>query len=312
MLRLLSLLQTHRKWTGTELADRLDVSARTLRRDIDRLRSLGYEVHADRGIDGGYQLESGSSLPPLLFDDQEAVAIAVGLRTATAGTLDGIEEVSVQALAKLERVLPARLRSRISALSSHTVPMNWPGPTIDPTTLTAIAQACRDQERLRFEYQTREGAEAERRVEPYRLVVIGRRWYLVAWDLDRDDWRTFRVDRLHTVVATGWRFDGRTLPGDDVAAFVTESFAAAPARYESRVTLHASAEEVAERVRHLGGMVEPVDETTCVLVAKSDWLDWLAASIALVGVDFEVDEPPELVDHIRSLAARLSAATPAP
>ncbi len=311
MLRLLSLLQTHRVWTGPELADRLEVSRRTLRRDIDRLRELGYTVHARRGAEGGYQLEAGPSLPPLLFDDQEAVAIAVGLRTATVGSLAGVEEISVQALAKLEQVLPTRLRSRISALSRYTVPMAASGPTVDPGTLTAIAQACRDQERLRFAYQTRRGVESERRVEPHRLVSMGRRWYLVAWDLDRDDWRTFRVDRLHTVVNTGWRFDVRSLPGGDVAAFVAESIAAAPARYEALVTLHAPLEEVSERMKHVSdGPLESVDHGKCLLRTKSDYLEWLAASITLIGVDFEVHEPPELIEHIRELASRLAAATP--
>lgn len=313
MLRLLSLLQTHRLWAGTELADRLEVSRRTLRRDIDRLRALGYTVSARRGADGGYQLEAGSSLPPLLFDDEEAVAIAVGLRTATVGTLAGIDEVSVRALAKLEQVLPARLRSQISALTTYTVPMAPSGPTVDPGALTAIAQACRDQERLRFGYQTKEGVESDRRVEPHRLVSMGRRWYLVAWDLDRDDWRTFRVDRLHTVANTRWRFDARSLPADDAAAFVSGAIAAAPARYEARVTFHAPADEVAARMRHVAeAALEPVDDRTCMLRTKSDSLEWLAASITLIGVDFEVHEPPELIDHIRNLTARLSAATPPP
>ena len=311
MLRLLTLLQAHRQWSGTQLADRLDVSPRTLRRDIDRLRGLGYTVHAQRGVDGGYQLESGSALPPLLFDDQEAVAIAVGLRTAAVGSLDGIEEVSVQALAKLERVLPARLRSRISAFGSHTVPMAGPGPTVDPAVLTVITQACRDQERLRFGYVARDGNEAERRVEPYRLVVAGRRWYLLAWDLDRDDWRTFRVDRANGVTSTGWRFEARTLPDDDVAAYVARALSSAPARYEALVTLHVGADDIADRLRHMDGTVEAVDEHTCLLRTKSDWLEWLAASITLLGVDFEVSEPPELVDHIRRLSTRLSAAVPA-
>jgi predicted DNA-binding transcriptional regulator YafY len=310
MLRLLSLLQSHRQWSGTELADRLEVSPRTLRRDIDRLRTLGYTVHSQRGFDGGYQLDSGSALPPLLFDDQEAVAIAVGLRTATVG-LEGIEEISVQALAKLERVLPARLRSRISAFTTHTVPVVWPGPTVDPTALTIIAQACRDQERLRFGYQTREGAEGERRVEPYRLVVAGRRWYLLAWDLDRDDWRTFRVDRLHDVASTGWRFEARTLPAEDVAAFVAAAFANVPARYEARVTLHASAADVAGRLGHLEGAVEPLDEHTSLLRSRSDSLEWLAAGLTVIGVDFEVEGPPELIEHLRRLTVRLSAAVPA-
>lgn len=311
MLRLLSLLQTHRYWTGGELAERLGVSPRTLRRDIDRLRALGYRVQARRGVEGGYQLEAGSALPPLLLDPEEAVAIAVGLRTATSGTLTGIEETSVQALAKLERVLPPRLRRRINALSTSIVPMGASGPRVDAETLTVIAHACRDQERIRFAYRTREGVESERRVEPYRLVSAGRRWYLVAWDVDRQDWRTFRVDRQQSVVATGWRFEARRLPAKDAAAFVAEAIAASPARYEAVVTLRAPAEEVARRMRHVAeGQLERIDDGTCTLRTKGDSLEWLAAGITLIGVDFEVHEPAELIEHIRNLSARLAASIP--
>lgn len=311
MLRLLSLLQTHRYWTGPELAERLGVSPRTLRRDVDRLRALGYRVHARRGVEGGYRLEAGSSLPPLLLDDEEAVAIAIGLRTATSGTLSGIEEISVQALAKLEQVLPPRLRRRINALNTSIVPMAASGPRIDAGVLTAIAHACRDQERIRFAYRTREGVESERRVEPYRLVSAGRRWYLVAWDLDREDWRTFRVDRLQAVGATGWRFEARPLPAEDAAAFVTEAIAASPARYQALVTLRAPVEEVAQRMRYVAeGALERVNGNTCILRTKGDSLEWLAASIILIGVDFEVREPTELISYIRSLSTRLAGSIP--
>lgn len=312
MLRLLSLLQTHRFWRGSELAERLEVSARTLRRDVDRLRALGYTVHARRGADGGYQLEAGSSLPPLLLDDEEAVAIAVGLRTATAGPLTGIEEISLQALAKLEHILPPRLRSRIKALSTTIVPMIGSGPNIDPATLATIAQACRDQARIRFSYRRRDGVEGERRVEPHRVVSAGRRWYLVAWDVQRDDWRTFRVDRLHSVATTGWRFESRALPVADAAVFVREAIAAMPARYNATVTLHAPIEDVRRRMRHLGDSpLERIDDQRCLLRTKGDSLEWLVASLTLLGVDFEVHEPPELVEHIRTLSARLAAATSA-
>lgn len=311
MLQLLSLLQNHRYWTGGELAERLGVSARTLRRDVDRLRALGYRVNARRGAEGGYQLEAGSLLPPLVLDDAEAVAIAIGLRTATTGTLTGIEEISVQALAKLEQVLPPRLRRRINALSTSIVPIAGSGPRVDATTLSVIAHACRDQERIRFAYRTRDGVSSERRVEPYRLVSAGRRWYLVAWDVDRQDWRTFRVDRLRAVVATGWRFEARRLPAEDAAAFVTEAIAASPARYEAVVTLRAPVEEVAQRMRYVAeGPLERIDDGTCILRAKGDSLEWLAASICLIGVDFEVCEPAELIEYIRNLSARLAAALP--
>src|SRR5690606_14124940 len=197
MLRLLSLLQTHRFWPGSELAARREVSERTLRRDIDRLRELGYPVEATRGVAGGYQLQAGAALPPLLLDDEEAVAIAVGLRTAAGGVVDGIEETSVRAPAKVVQVMPPRLRRQVEALRTHTVPSPLgTGPTVDALALTVIAQACRDHERLRFTYTARAGEPSRRLVEPHSLVTAGRRWYLVAWDLERHDWRTFRVDRL--------------------------------------------------------------------------------------------------------------------
>ncbi|MDQ3781960.1 MAG: WYL domain-containing protein, partial [Actinomycetota bacterium] len=241
----------------------------------------------------------------------EAVAIAVGLRSATGGTLTGIEEISLRALAKLEQVLPGRLRVKINALSTYTVPMTASGPQIDPTTLAALAQACRDQERVRFAYRTREGVESERRVEPYRLVSAGRRWYLVAWDLVREDWRTFRVDRLRDLVATAWRFDPRVLPADDAADFVARAIAAAPARYDVVVTLHVSTDEAAHRMRYVAeGQLEAVDDGRCRFRTKGDSLEWLAASILLIGVDFEVHQPVELIDHIREITGRLAAAVP--
>jgi predicted DNA-binding transcriptional regulator YafY len=197
MLRLLSLLQTHRYWPGGELADRLEVSPRTLRRDVDRLRELGYPVDASRGVAGGYQLQAGAAVPPLLLDDEEAVAIAVGLRTAAAGAVAGFEETSVRALAKVIQLLPPRLRRRIDALQAVTSPgVLGGGPTLDASALTTIAMACRGEERLRFRYTPRAGDTSDRHVEPHRLVSLGRRWYLIAWDTGRGDWRSFRVDRL--------------------------------------------------------------------------------------------------------------------
>src|SRR3954451_16275539 len=210
MLRLLSLLQTHRYWPGGELADRLEVSSRTLRRDVDRLRDLGYPVDATRGAAGGYQLQAGAAVPPLLLDDDEAVAIAVGLRTAAAGAVGGFEETSVRALAKVIQLLPPRLRKRIDALRAVTPPgVFGGGPTLDAATLTTIAMACRSEERLRFDYTPRDGQAAARHVEPHRLVSLGRRWYLIAWDLDRADWRNFRVDRIAAPELSGTRFRPR-------------------------------------------------------------------------------------------------------
>jgi predicted DNA-binding transcriptional regulator YafY len=222
LLRLLSLLQAHREWSGADLADRLGVTPRTVRRDVDRLRELGYPVNASPGTGGGYQLGAGAELPPLLLDDEEAVAVAVGLRQAAGQGIEGIGETSVRALAKLEQVLPHRLRRRVGALTAFTVPM-LRGPqasVVDPGVLTELANACRDCERVRFEYLDHGGSPTRRTVEPHRLVCSERRWYLFAWDVDRDDWRTFRVDRITPRPPHGPRFTPRTPPAGDLAAHV--------------------------------------------------------------------------------------------
>jgi predicted DNA-binding transcriptional regulator YafY len=312
LLKLLSLLETRRDWPGEELARRLEVSGRTIRRDIERLRELGYPVDALTGPAGGYRLHAGTAMPPLLLDDDEAVAIAVGLRTAARASVTGIEETSVRALVKLEQVLPSHLRRRVNALQTATVTLAASGPTVDPETLTAIAGASRDRERLRFAYRGRDGTESRRRVEPHTLVNLGRRWYLVAWDCDREDWRTFRVDRLARLSPAGTRFTPRALPNDDPAAFVAANLSGAPSRYQARVTLHAPAEQVTGRPLFTGSTVEPIDDETCELRTSDDSLDWLAVRVAMVGVDFEVHEPPELVERIAELGARLQRAASAP
>jgi predicted DNA-binding transcriptional regulator YafY len=303
LLRLLSLLQAQRDWSGTDLAGRLGVSARTVRRDVDRLRELGYPVHATPGVAGGYRLGSGAALPPLLLDDDEAVAVAVGLRTA-AGGVTGIEETSVRALAKLEQVLPSRLRHRVNALQTYTVPVAGDGPTVDADVLTAIVGACRDHERLRFDYNDYNGAASLRFVEPHRLVNWGRRWYLVAWDTDRQDWRTFRVDRIRPRTPTGPSFTPRELPDSDVAAYVSRGVSSAAWKYRTRVLLHASVDDVAQRIPPAAGLLEPIDDHTCVFDTGANTLDTLAVYLGIMGVDFEVSEPPELLDHLRMLADR--------
>jgi predicted DNA-binding transcriptional regulator YafY len=308
LLRLLSLLQARREWPGRELAHRLQVSGRTIRRDVERLRELGYPVDALTGPAGGYRLHAGTAMPPLLLDDDEAVAIAVGLRTAAGASVTGIEETSVRALVKLEQVLPSALRRRVNAIGSATATLPADGATIDPEYLTAIAGACRDRERLRFRYRSREGVDSRRLVEPHSLVNLGRRWYLVAWDCDREDWRTFRVDRLERPAPAGRRFTPRELPGGDPAAYVATNLSAASTRHNARVTLHAPATEVAQRASYLGGSVEPIDERSCEYRASDESLDWLAARIAMLGVDFEVHEPPELSDRLLELAARFTRA----
>ena len=225
-LRLLSLLQTHRYWPGAELADRLEVSVRTLRRDVDRLRELGYPVEANRGVDGGYQLAAGAAMPPLVLDDEEAVALAVGLQAAAQGGVAGVAEASVRALAKVVPVMPPRLRRRVEALRMATVPATFAdgGPAVDPGTLTAVAQACRDAERLEFGYAAADEARTNRLVEPFRLVPLGRRWYLVAYDLHRHDWRSFPRPARRPA-PDGRPLPPRDLPADDAAAFVQPAFA---------------------------------------------------------------------------------------
>ena len=229
LLKLLSLLQTRRDWPGNELAQRLGVSGRTIRRDVERLRDLGYPVDAVTGPAGGYRLHAGTAMPPLLLDDDEAVAIAVGLRTAAGASVAGIEETSIRALVKLEQVLPSHLRRRVNALGSVLATLPASGPMVDPQALTTIASACRDRERLRFAYRSREAQDTRRHVEPHSLVNLGRRWYLVAWDCEREAWRTFRVDRLERAAATGARFEPRTLPATRIRrAFVASRLHDAP------------------------------------------------------------------------------------
>jgi predicted DNA-binding transcriptional regulator YafY len=313
LLELLAMLQARRDWPGNELADRLDVSGRTIRRDVERLRRLGYPVESLTGPAGGYRLAAGTAMPPLLLDDDEAIAIAVGLRTAARASVTGIEETAVRALVKLEQVLPAHLRQRVSALGSATVALPATGPTVDPQHLTVIAAACRDSECLRFRYQRRDEEQSRREVEPHSVVNLGRRWYLVAWDRGREDWRTFRVDRLSRPEATGVRFAPRKLPAKDAAAFVEQSITSRPNRYEARVTVHASADEMRKRMPPWWtASVEAIDATTCEYRTGDDDLHWLALRIAMLGVDCQVHEPPELVEQLRVLAERLERAAGEP
>jgi predicted DNA-binding transcriptional regulator YafY len=310
LLRLLSLLQSPRAWTGPELAARLAVTERTVRKDVERLRALGYPVTATRGSTGGYRLGAGADVPPLLLDDEEAVAVAVGLRTATAGALPGIEEPSLRALAKLERVLPSRLRRRVAALASYTVPVprDEPGPRTDPALLTLLTGLCRDRERLRFDYRTHDGGSSRRDVEPHRLVSWGTRWYLVAFDVERRAWRTYRVDRITPRTPTGPRFAPREPPADDLADYVSRRASAAAWRYRARVVVRAPAEVVGARVPAAAGTVAAVDDRTCVLETGADSVESLAVHLGLLDADFRVGGPPELVAHLRTLAERYRSA----
>ncbi|MEH0638282.1 YafY family protein [Streptomyces bottropensis] len=312
MLRLLSLLQTRRAWPGSELAERLGVSGRTVRNDIDRLRELGYPVDATRGAAGGYRLGAGATMPPLLLDDEEAVAVTIALRTATQGAVPGTEETAVRALTKLEQVLPSRLRRRVRALQTFTVavPADRPAPAVSADVLTTLVSACRDRERLRFDYLDHAGSPTRRLVEPYRAVNWGRRWYLVAWDVEREDWRTFRVDRMRPRTPTGPRFTPREPPGGDITAYVSLRVSSAAWRHHARVTVHAPATAVIERINPAVGTVQPLDADTCVLTTGADTVQTLAAHLGMLDFDFDVTEPVELVDHLRRLADRYARSTP--
>jgi predicted DNA-binding transcriptional regulator YafY len=308
LLRLLSLFQTRRYWSGVDLSERLDVTARTLRRDVDKLRSLGYPVNSTSGAAGGYHLGNGSTLPPLLLDDEEAVAVAVGLRTAASGTVTGIEEASLRALAKLQQLLPEGLRRRVTALHSFILPLSSTGPTVDSEALAVIAGACRDYQKLQFGYKNREGVASDRQVEPHRLVHTGRRWYLAAWDVHREDWRTFRVDRIGEGIEAGARFTPRPAPDGDFAAYVKRSVSHGPTPHRAIVTLHVAKETAAARLPPGAGTLEAIDEHRCLLHTGACSIDTLSVYLGLMGFDFEVREPPELVERLRTLSARYARA----
>ncbi|MFI2619467.1 helix-turn-helix transcriptional regulator [Streptomyces sp. NPDC018584] len=310
LLRLLSLLQAHREWSGADLADRLGVTSRTVRRDVDRLRELGYPVNASPGTGGGYQLGAGAELPPLLLDDDEAVAVAVGLRTAAGQGIEGIGETSVRALTKLEQVLPGRLRRRVSALHAFTVPMlRAPSQQgLDPALLTELAGVCRDSERLRFDYRDHAGSSSRRTVEPHRLVCTERRWYLVAWDLEREDWRTFRVDRLTPKPPHGPRFAPRTPPADDLAAYVSQGVSTRAFAAQAVVRLLVPLAEAAERISPADGTLEAETERSCLLRTGAASLDVMVFHVMFMGLEFEVVEPAELTDRMETFRDLLSRA----
>ncbi|MBF6078286.1 helix-turn-helix transcriptional regulator [Nocardia beijingensis] len=307
LLQLLSLLQTRRDWSGPELAARLGVTVRTVRRDVERLRELEYPVVASLGAIGGYRLEAGAALPPLLLDDEEAVAITLGLRGAAQGAIAGIEESAARALVKLQQVLPSRLRRRVDAIDATTVSLGGPaaGPLVDPEVLVVLAAAARDGERIRFRYRDKNDSESSRLAEPHSLVSAGRRWYLVAWDVDRADWRTFRVDRLTAPRPIGIRCSPRALPTEDAASFVTSQLARSRPVRPVVLRVHASAEDLAEAFRVRAEEVQPLDERTCLLRTSADSLEWTALRIAHLDLDFEVVEPAEMRDLLAGLGAKL-------
>jgi predicted DNA-binding transcriptional regulator YafY len=312
LLALLSLLQVRREWTGPELAERLEVGPRTIRRDIDKLRSLGYPIEAAPGVAGGYRLGAGGDLPPLLLDDAEAVAVALGLRTAAAGSISGIEETSVRALAKLEQVLPSRLRRRVSALGDATSAFAVDGPRIDADLLATLAGACRDSTRLRFAYVAKDERATQRHTEPCAVVHSGWRWYLVAFDLDRDDWRTFRIDRIRGRVRLVERGRRRAVPGGDPAAFVKErlhgTHADEPDALPGRIRVGAAAARVAKRVPSRYASVEAEGEGSCLVTTRGPWSRHFLMWMALLDEPIEVLGPPELSAAATALGTRLTEA----
>jgi predicted DNA-binding transcriptional regulator YafY len=314
-LRLLSLLQNHRYWPGAELAERLGVSSRTLRRDVDRLRELGYPVEAHRGVDGGYQLAAGAALPPLVVDDEEAVAIAVGLQLAAQGAAEhsAVAEASARALAKVTQVMPSRLRRQVEAVAAVTDSTTWGGSAevpVAPEMLAAAAIACRDAERVRFGYTAASGERTRRHVEPHRLVALDRRWYLVAYDLDRQDWRTFRLDRItEEIQPTGARVRHREIPGGDAAEFVRRTITEAPGAQEVIAIVAADAGPVQERVGRWA-QVRAVGPGRCeVRMNPPGSPDWPVIALGMLGADFQVlSGPPGLADRVRDWGTRFMKA----
>lgn len=305
-LQLLSLLQSHRYWSGQELADRLGTSLRTLRRDVDRLRELGYPVDADRGVGGGYQMAPGAAMPPLVLDDDEAVALTVGLHLAAQATVSGIAESAVQALAKAIQVMPSRLRRRAQALRSALASPGLadPGPTAGADTLLTLAQACRDRVRAQFGYTDAADRTSDRRVEPIQLVVAGRRWYLVCFDVDRADWRSFRLDRMGAVTLTGQRFAPRAVPGGDAAAFVEHRRARSAGDEELSAGLAGPAQLVQERIGRWA-LVTETGAGRCRVDFPAGSPDWVAFALAASGMRVEWAEPDSLRAVLRDWSERL-------
>ncbi|MFN4359355.1 MAG: helix-turn-helix transcriptional regulator [Hylemonella sp.] len=308
LLRLLSLLQTRSHWGGLELAERLAVHPRTLRRDIDRLRQLGYAIHASTGVAGGYAFRAGQALPPLLLDDEEAQAVAIALQTAAAGTVQGVEEGALRALVKLEQVMPLRLRRRVKALRAAILPLESLRPMVDAAALGSLALACRDQLRMAFAYRDGRGQASVREVEPQGLVHTDSRWYLVAWDPARDDWRTFRLDRIEGALTSGGHFKPRPGPaGGDLRAYVARSISTSSLSGEqARVVLHQPLAVMARRIPPAYATLEVLDEARCVMQCGTNHLESLAYWLLLLGEEFEVLEPSRLREMLRQAGERVA------
>jgi predicted DNA-binding transcriptional regulator YafY len=302
VLHLLGLLQQRPVWTGPELAERLAVTTRSIRRDVERLRGLGYPVQATQGAGGGYQLGRGKGLPPLLLDDTEAVAVAVSLRLAAGGTVSGASEAALRTLAKLDQVMPPRLRGEVRAIHEATQTLDHGQTPVDGEALLVLARAVRDTVRVRFDYEVRDGTPSARTAEPVGLVATGRRWYLMAWDVDRDDWRTFRLDRMAAVDATTWRFKPRE--HEDPAAYVQRSVTRSAYPFDARVLVHAPLAEVADRTSVRTVTLTALDDRTTLLEAGAESLYGLAFHLSWLGFEFEVQHPPELREVLGQVAGR--------
>lgn len=303
LLKLLSLLQTRRDWAGADLAERLDVTPRTVRRDVDKLRGIGYPVNATAGVGGGYQLGAGAEMPPLLLDDDEALAVAFGLQSAAGGSVAGIGEASLRALTKLRQVMPSRIRHRLDALRIDVVERQA-ASAVDAAILATVAGVCHNHERLRFDYRTHDGTETRREVEPYSLVRSGARWYLLGWDLMRADWRSFRVDRLTPKIPTGPRFTPRALPEGGAAAFVAAGLTRPFNRVQGRVQLHAPIDTIAPMIDEQWGTLESIDAHTCTVTLSGDTLTSIAQWLGAFDTDFTVLGPPELAAECLKVAER--------
>lgn len=304
VLILLGLLQQRPAWTGLELAERLGVTPRTVRRDVERLRALGYPVQASQGVGGGYQLGAGKNLPPLLLDDEEAIATAVSLLAGAGTGVAGAGDAALRALTKLDRVLPTRLRHEVRALSGAVESFGGGRAPVDPEVLLTLARACRNEVEVGFDYPSR--SEARRRVEPYRLVVSERRWYLLGFDLDRDDWRSFRLDRMTDVAARTWRFRPRRAP--DAAAYVQEGVASRVYPHQARFLVHAPATTVRAQIPASAAVVRRRGSERCEVRSGAGSLDFVLMHMVLLGHDFEVLDPPELRERCRAFAERLLSA----
>ncbi|MET0451968.1 MAG: YafY family protein [Mycobacterium sp.] len=308
VLQLLGLLQSRRVWTGDELSERLGVTGRSVRRDVERLRDLGYPVHASKGHGGGYQLGAGAALPPLLLDPDEAVAMAVCLRLAAGGSVAGVGESALRALSKLDQVMPARLRSQVSAVHDATVTLTsgQSDSPVEPDVLMTLARASRDHEHVNAAYVDVRGNETQRRLEPYQLVTTGRRWYLLCYDRDKQDWRSLRLDRMADVRALGSTFTPREAP--DAAQYVRRAITASPYRYVARVRYEASKETVAQSFSDASADIEADGPDACIVTAGADEAERMVPWLALPGVEFEVLEPPEVIAAVREVAERLARA----